>query len=515
MARLIRDRLAEWKRSARWLVWVNRLCVVGLCFVAGLLLWNLRQDAGRQAEITSRSLIQVLGRDIARNIALYDLSLQAVVDGLRQPQVMQLAPKIRQMVLFGNTTPAPGFGTTVVVDKKGDLLFSSRPLPTASNCAACESFRYFSTHDDAGLHISPPMASSYTGRQVVVLSRRLNNPDGSFAGVVSGAILLDYFRNLFAAVGADHAGVVTLYGADGTIFMREPYKATDIGVNVAGTASYGKMLETRNGSFVGPAMIGTGSRHFVVASVGDLPLSLSIAVPLEEIYAGWLWKALILGAVVLGLSAVTIVLTTLFRRELEERKRAEREMAAVNVELERLATTDALTGLCNRRRFDEVLDREWRRATRVGQPLSLVLLDADWFKGFNDVYGHQRGDEALKLIARAIETSIDSATAIGCRVGGEEFAVLLPDTSLAAAEGVANRIRQLVAVWKLPHRASVHGVLTVSGGVAATPVPGMEGSRGLFAEADAALYAAKQAGRDQVCRAGSDGLPESDDAVAS
>ena len=500
MARRLWDRLLEWTPSARRLGWINRLCAAGLCGVAALLLWDLRQDAARQAEITSRSLIQVLGRDIARNINLYDLSLQAVADGLRRPQVMALSPEIRQMVLFGNAAAAPGFGSIFVTDRDGDLIHSSQLITEPFNCGTCEHFLYHATHDEPGLHIGPPLTSRMTGRQVVVLSRRLTNPDGSFAGVVGGAILLDYFRGLFAAVGADHAGVVTLYGANGTVIMREPYRAADIGVSVAQTSSYGKLVETRNGSFVGPAMIGTGRRNFVVSSVEGLPLSLSIAVPPEEIYAGWWWKALILGAVVLCLSAVTIVMTTLFRRELEERKRAEREMAAVNIELARLATIDALTGLSNRRRFDDVLDHEWRRTTRMGLSLSLVLLDADWFKGFNDHYGHQRGDEALKLIARAIEASIDSMTAIGCRIGGEEFALILPDTTIAAAEGIADRIHQLVAAWKLPHRSSEYGVLTVSCGVAGTPMQAGESSNDLFAAADAALYGAKLAGRNQVRR---------------
>lgn len=509
LPRRLQARFALWTPSARWLGRVNRLCVAGLCAVAGLLLWDLREDTGRQAEITSRSLIQVLGRDIARNVTLYDLSLQAIVDGLGRPEVMALAPQIRQMVLFGKAATAPGFGTIYVVDRHGDITDSSQPITTPLNCATCEHFRYLSTHDDAGLHISPPTVSRFTGRQVVVLSRRLTNPDGSFAGTVSGAILLDYFRNLFDAAGTDHGGAVTLYGPGGTIIMREPFRAQDIGVSVAQSASYRKMTAIGNGSFVGPAMIGQGSRHFVVAPVGDLPLSLSIAVPPEEIYAGWWWKASILGAVVLALSTVTIVLTSLFRRELEERKRAQREMAAVNVELGRLATTDGLTGLANRRRFDDVLGREWRRAVRTRRPLSIVLLDADWFKGFNDDHGHQRGDEALKLIARAIEASTDPATAIGCRIGGEEFAVLLPGVTVGAAQGVANRIRELVAAWKLPYRSSAHGVLTVSGGVAQASLEGGEDAPGLVAAADAALYEAKLAGRNKVLSASSAALPNS------
>ncbi|MCJ2009087.1 GGDEF domain-containing protein, partial [Methylobacterium sp. J-092] len=105
-------------------------------------------------------------------------------------------------------------------------------------------------------------------------------------------------------------------------------------------------------------------------------------------------------------------------RELDRRQCAEIATSALNVELERLATTDGLTGLSNRRRFDEVLAREWLRAVRTSQPLSLILLDADSFKGFNDRYGHQKGDEALKLIARSMEAVISRSA--------------IPDTASAA-----------------------------------------------------------------------------------
>ncbi len=184
--------LAGWTRSTRWLGRVNLFCAVGLCAVAVLLLWDLRQDAERQSVITSRSLIQVLGRDIARNVDLYDLSLQSVADGVRHPEILALAPDIRQRLLFDHAASAPGFGTILVVDRDGNPLYSSKPIPKWFNCRECENYRYLSSHAETGLYISPPAASKLTGRQVVVLSRRLTNPDGSFAGVVSGAILLDY-----------------------------------------------------------------------------------------------------------------------------------------------------------------------------------------------------------------------------------------------------------------------------------------------------------------------------------
>jgi diguanylate cyclase (GGDEF)-like protein len=485
--------------SGRWLSLVNIFCVFGLCVVSAAMLLDLRKDAARQADITSRSLVQVLGRDIARNIDLYDLSLREIVEDLKRPDVLGASPELRQMLLFNRAATAPGFGRIVVLDRAGNLILSSA-LPLVANFVGRdrEYFRYFAAHADDGLHVSPPSISSVSGKQVVVLSRRLSNADGSFAGVVAGAIQLNYFRELFAAVGADHAGTVTLYNGGGSILMREPFSAQDIGTSVASTPSYSVMTKAKSGSFDGPAMVGRGERHFVFTQVGDLPLTLSTALSPEEIFAGWRWKAISLGAIVLSLGAVTVVLTWLFRNELRDRKTAEQVTAALNVELQKLAVTDALTGLFNRRCFDEALSREWRRAVRMRRPLSLLLIDADFFKGFNDRYGHQKGDEALKLIARSIEASTDPSNDVACRIGGEEFAIIFPDTDLASAGLAANRIRAAIGGWKLPHAASSYGVVTISGGLANVSSTGTGDIAGLFSAADKALYKAKQSGRNRI-----------------
>ncbi|WP_210250339.1 GGDEF domain-containing protein [Methylobacterium planeticum] len=467
------------------------------------MLWQMRLDAARRSEITSHSLIQVLGRDIARNIELYDLSLRAVVDGMKRPDVADLSPELRHMLLFDRAATALGYGSIVVLDAVGNVVTSSQSaIPPAFNSADREYFRYFATHADDELHVSPPSISRLSGQWVIMLSRRISNPDGSFAGVVAGAIFLDYFRGLFTAAGADHAGTVTLYGPGGTVAMREPFDPRQIGTSVADTESYQEILKAKSGSFVGPAMLGEGNRHFAFAHIGDYPLQLSAAVPPGEIYADWQRKALGLGSVVLCLCGVTVLLTWLFGRELTQRRRAEEATAELNVELAQLATTDALTGLANRRRFDEVLGQEWRRSVRSQQPLSLLILDADCFKGFNDRYGHQQGDEALKLIARSIEAATDDSHDIACRIGGEEFAVVLPDTDIKGALVVADRIRDAVAGWKVPHEASPHGVLTVSCGLAQIPMTPAVDPAALVTAADKALYEAKRLGRDRVSVAG-------------
>ncbi|MCJ2041354.1 sensor domain-containing diguanylate cyclase [Methylobacterium sp. J-059] len=496
----------RWTHSARSLTAFNLACVAGLCSVSAVMLWDMREDATRRTEITSRSLLQVLERDIARNIELYGLSLQAVVDGMKRPDVAQASPELRHMILFDRSATGLGFGFIMVMNATGDLVSSSQSItPRALNRADGEYFQYFIAHSDDGLHISPPAISRLTGQWVVMLSRRLSNPDGSFAGVVAGAIHLDYFRGLFAAAGVARIGTVTLYGPGGSILMREPFEQQLLGKSVAQQPSYQRILAHQDGSFVGPAMFGEGERRFVFTHVRDQPLQLSTAIPLADIYTDWWQKALILGGTVLALCGATIGLTWLFCCELNRRRAAEMATSALNVELEQLATTDGLTGLPNRRRFDEVLAQEWSRAVRTSQPLSLILLDADSFKGFNDRYGHQKGDEALELIARSMEAVISRSDDTGYRIGGEEFAVILPDTGEEGAKIVASRIQETVAGWKLPHASSKHEVLTVSCGVAQIPEGIAIEPAVLFCTADAALYEAKRLGRNCVRVSGSVG----------
>lgn len=183
-------------------------------------------------------------------------------------------------------------------------------------------------------------------------------------------------------------------------------------------------------------------------------------------------------------------------RALEE---SQRRLAAANLELQKLSSLDGLTGVPNRRRFDELLRQEWHRAMRHSSSLSLIMLDIDYFKRFNDTYGHQKGDECLKQVAETLDNSISRETDLVARYGGEEFAVILPETGMKGAEAVAETMRTRVSNLEIAHEASdVSDHVTISLGVATT-VPERElNMENLILAADKALYKAKEAGRNQV-----------------
>jgi len=163
------------------------------------------------------------------------------------------------------------------------------------------------------------------------------------------------------------------------------------------------------------------------------------------------------------------------------------------------ARTDALTRLANRGQFDEVLHTEFQRLKRSGSPLSLILLDVDHFKLFNDRYGHPAGDECLRRLARALKAAVGRPSDLPARYGGEEFAVVLPDTGIKGAQALAERIRQAVEDLAIPHEGnSASAVVTVSLGTVTRAGPGLHSPDTLLSLADEALYRAKQGGRNRI-----------------
>ena len=190
-------------------------------------------------------------------------------------------------------------------------------------------------------------------------------------------------------------------------------------------------------------------------------------------------------------------------RDISRQKAAEDQLAATNAELVALSLNDPLTGIANRRHFDEVLLKEWKRAIREQTALSLILLDIDRFKSFNDMYGHLAGDNCLRTVAGAVASVVKRPSDLAVRYGGEEFALILPVTEAEGAESVAYTARAAIEALGLTHagNALCGGVVTASFGVStAYPQAGgpPEAALDLIAQADALLYEAKRTGRNRV-----------------
>jgi diguanylate cyclase (GGDEF)-like protein len=190
-----------------------------------------------------------------------------------------------------------------------------------------------------------------------------------------------------------------------------------------------------------------------------------------------------------------------FFRDISERRQAEKKLQDAYNAVEALAATDALTGLANRRRFDDTLSSEWRRGLRDNTPLSLLMIDADLFKSYNDAYGHPRGDRCLKQVAEAAQNVAARAGDLVARFGGEEFAVILPNTDSNGALRLATEICDAMRARRLPHIDNPFGVVTVSVGCATIMPAFGQHAVNLIELADEALYKAKHHGRNRVCDA--------------
>jgi diguanylate cyclase (GGDEF)-like protein/PAS domain S-box-containing protein len=184
-----------------------------------------------------------------------------------------------------------------------------------------------------------------------------------------------------------------------------------------------------------------------------------------------------------------------FMFDITERKAQEEELLRLKRELESLSYLDGLTGVANRRMFDQTLEREWAAARRSDEPLSLIMIDIDDFKQYNDTYGHQKGDECLRDVARALGSMVNRPRDLVARYGGEEFVLLLPGTDVGQARQVAETCRKTIADMHIPHAASRERRVTISAGVGSA---NQEEVNAFIETIDHALYAAKREGRNRV-----------------
>lgn len=481
-------------RLARLWIAVGVLAPFGMLVVSSLLLRDLRHDAWERADNTSNNLLQIIERDIARNVEIIDHSLRAIVDNLKISDIAKADPELRQKILFDRAANAKDMSVMLVIDENGDIaLDASANPPRRANLADRAYFQAHKIQADLGLFVGTPLVSRLTGHRMIPLSRRITKADGSFGGVVLGTLKLTYFAKLFDRLGLGPEGAINLYHINGTRIARQPSVESDIGANIAGTSNFERFLREISGSFVGISARDGVERRYAFTRIGEFPLILDVALATNDIEAEWRAKALVMSVIVGTLCALTMALSLLFGRELKRR-------AAVEVELAHLSMTDTLTGLPNRRRFDDAFATAWKSARRAHEPLSLLIVDADHFKRYNDRYGHAVGDEVLKGLAHCLSASVYRSEDLVCRVGGEEFAVLLPNTERFAALRTAEAIHKAIAGLSVASAGIAGGSVTVSIGLATAGGDSGETrtATDLYHRADMALFEAKAGGRNQT-----------------
>jgi diguanylate cyclase (GGDEF)-like protein len=482
-----------WRLSAKLLIASSIATVIGFSAICVNVMLDMRRGEAELARQSLENLASTIDADINRNIELYDLSLRAVAGNMVIPEIKDAPKTLRHLILFHHAAMAKHFGAIQAFDARGQLTNDASSLdPVPENRADDEFFRIHRDHPDFGLYISRPML--YRGAYSVVLSRRVADADGRFLGVVAGSIRFSYFHDLFGNLKLDPDDMICVLRRDGTLIMRVPFDLDLIGINVGDKPVIGRVFAERSGSFEGAGAFDTVPRLMVWRD-STHPLVVLVGKPWNGILKLWRIQAIRMGAIMLTLVAFTLAATLFLAYEIDRRAKAEDK-------LEEMATTDGLTGLPNRRKFDATIDSEWRRAIRSRSPISVLMIDADHFKAYNDTFGHQAGDQVLIGIAICISDSVRRAGDCAARYGGEEFSVLLPGTAGADALKIAETIRNKVVGWSEAENAS-----TVSIGVASiVPSSGMDWTQ-LVHAADTALYAAKAAGRNRCMVAQTAALP--------
>jgi diguanylate cyclase (GGDEF)-like protein len=487
---------------------VNLITALGIIVVLGMLAFGIaelleaRKEAWRQAVDASYNVTLAIARDIERNVETYDLSIKGAISALRTPGFDAASPEMRQAAMFDTSATAKYLGTILILNKFGDIKWTSIPaLTKATNFADRDYFGILRDHPQDGVFISRPFLSRLrNGDPSIAFVRRLNDANGNFDGIIQGAMRLAYFQELFENLNLGADGSITISRTDGYILARLPFQSKYIDQKISSNAIL-IVSSATSGHFQTKSVTDGIERYFTFQRVGEFPLVLINGISIDGVYSAWWEKAVRVSAILILLSAIIGALCALFRREMSRRMDAETALVEAAEKLALIANTDSLTGLANRRAFDIALEVEWRRAVRTELPVALIMIDADYFKLFNDRYGHPEGDRILKSIAGCISRATRRPADIAARYGGEEFVLILPETERAGAMMIAERIRNSVDQLKINHDRSPLKHVTVSVGVAWV-IPNLEAAKeNLLRDCDLALYRCKHLGRNTVCLA--------------
>ncbi|SKA32784.1 sensor domain-containing diguanylate cyclase [Consotaella salsifontis] len=476
-----------------WIRWALRfnngfLALLSFAFLAIfiVLLFEMHRDAWRQAMTTMDDHVNSVSGDVLRDVEMFDGALRSL-----QTSALLARPEQTRSMLQMLSGPLSRAGRLLILDETG-----STGGRAGTPGASYGQIDFFKSHLETVRHslfIGSPFTDPASGEPAIGFSRRLQDTSGAFAGVVAVVVPMAYLRESTEGLEATRTSAVGLYKADGTALVSPFRSSAAAGIPQSSKellpylSKFSSLLIDRD-PYSGIKWVTKFRR------VRNFPLVVTASVSEEKIYAFWREIAWALGAVYAILIVAFAAFGFRLTRELKLRRMNEHRYR-------QLSDLDGLTGIANRRRFDESAVMQWQRAEQTCKALSLLLIDIDHFKNFNDSYGHQQGDDCLRLVAETAGQCVRD-TDLLARYGGEELVVVLPGLDIATAQAVAERIRSSIEALAVPHRGHpTRGVVTVSVGCAATypacpPVGATVAD--LVAAADRALYRAKASGRNMV-----------------
>ncbi|AZO82182.1 MULTISPECIES: diguanylate cyclase [unclassified Bosea (in: a-proteobacteria)] len=628
MAVRIDNRAEALPRLPLWAAIFVLLACATMLALSGWREWTSRSADLKTAEVDMANLARSLTQHAEDTVELADAILIGLASRLETNGTDPAAIARVQSFLDLRKPTLGRIRGLFVYDEAGRWLATTEKVPLAGlNNSDRAYFQHHRQSDDQRPHLGQPVKSRSGGQWIITVSRRLNHPDGTFAGVVLATIDAAYFSQFYSRFDLGPNGAVTLLSANGILLARSPDDGTYVGRDMSRTPLLKERTTRPFAStyyFKSPL---DGVRRLSAYRFSErYPLLLLATEAQEDVLAPWRQGALIRTAIVLTLTAVIGAIGLYLVRQLFARQRLAAALAAteadfrllaeessdmvmrigfdecilyaspsttrvlgwdpeqlvgtpalagVNQEdlprveqtvaslkrgdieetkiiyrtrhrekteiwietalratrtpvtgmvdgvvaisrdmtehkdledkLAALAALDGLTGLANRRSFDERLEQEWARAAREGTPLSLLMIDIDHFKKYNDRYGHPAGDSCLRTVAGILAAHARRPADLAARYGGEELALLLPTADFEGCEQVGARLLEALRDAQIPHALNPPSELVTAsmGGASAWPDPAAsKGCISLVEAADRALYFAKEAGRDRLVMSG-------------
>lgn len=465
--------------------------------------WQLKQSADERltnAKIAVHNIVRASEQQAQDTLRQAESILSNLAERVENDKLGVEQRARLSKVMADNVQATDGIQGLFIYDKNGDWVVNSFSSETvAKNNSDRSYFIYHKNHPGTDIRIGEVILSRTTGDMIIPVSRRTQYPDGSFSGVVLATLPVAHFQSFFERLDVDKKGVLLLALNNGNLLARRPMIDALMTTNISKGELFSRyLINSDDGTATLTSVVDGVERVYAYRRIQGLPLVAAAGLSLESVFSTWWTYVYQASVMVLLITFVLAGLGFLFYRQIQRLLKAEEELRLAHHDLEHIAKTDSLTGLPNRRCFDATLAQEWSRACRTGNSVALILIDIDWFKQYNDHYGHVLGDECLRRIAKLIGKTINRPADLAARYGGEEFVILLPETEIAGAVKIAEEVRSAIEAAKIEHRGSVVGSVTISAGVTSNHQQGVIAAIDLLEKADSHLYLAKKLGRNRV-----------------
>lgn len=487
------------------------LFVIFVCFsllaVNAWLAWRARDQVLRQTVISNTNLASAVAQQMDGMVSEVGHLLDSIAFELELGRMNEHMLDHVQPLLKNHAATNRHIHGIFVYDAAGAWLINSQGVALKdANNSDREYFIHHRQSPSLKTKVGKPVVSRSTGEWVIPVSRRLNDAVGRFAGVVLITIGINHVNEIMASFEIGRQGALALTLNDGTLLVRRPFVVENLGKSIAGSQLYQDILSRSAGTYESISPFDGIDRLGSFQHTQSHSLLVAVALSKHETLSEWRETTWIQTLWILLLCAITAAAGTMVIRLVRERVKVELDLGETrdaltkaNERLAQLASHDGLTGLSNRRAFNETLERDFAESCRSGQPLSLVMIDVDHFKQFNDLHGHPEGDRCLQKVAQAIQSAARRPLDFVARYGGEEMVMVLPNTDAAGASVVAEMARIAVEALQIPHSTHPRINVTVSVGVASQTFDSTNQTpEDLIRHADQALYNAKAAGRNRV-----------------